>query len=152
MIPSASCLFALFLMTWVSMMTRISLCTQAFSVVARPSTSRRRRISSRALLNNEHVSPDEDEEEIITKEMFLRDLLQPPPDEAVVKKKKKNKETAYKVLDNRDILPFAVQLQTPDPYTHPEIKKKKAAAASSQNKKKRKDAVEEKIMTQGASA
>jgi hypothetical protein len=111
------------------------------------STARRRRTA--LALNDEDASPDDDDD-IVTKEMFLRDLLKGPAtdngDEVVVKTKKgkgagsRNKNQGYKVLDNRDILPFAVQLQTPDPYTHPEIKKKNAVI-----KKKRKDAVEEQI-------
>ena len=69
--------------------------------------------------------------------MFLRDMLLPAKDVVVRKKQGKNKrgnnnqkKKEYKVLDNRDILPFAVQLQTPDPYTHPEIKQKRVLASA----------------------
>lgn len=97
---------------------------------------------------------------IITKEMFLRDLLRHPNDElydteedesasnsdrtskntsdeenssssvSVKRKDKKSKKRGYRVLDNRDSLPFAVNLVTPDPYTHPDIKKDKARKQS----------------------
>jgi len=93
-----------------------------------------------------------DENEVITHDMFLRDMLSPPKDVVVRKKQagKNNKggnnnnqkKKEYKVLDNRDILPFAVQLQTPDPYTHPEIKQKRALKPK---KKRRANAVEEQI-------
>lgn len=75
---------------------------------------------------------------LVTKEMFLRDLLQDP----VVKRKKIGRRSLsdYKVLDNRDSLPFAVQLTTPDPYTHPQVKQKQARKV-----KKRADAIEERI-------
>ena len=54
--------------------------------------------------------------------MFQRELLQDP----VVKRSKgKSNKSGYKVLDNRDSLPFRVEQVTPDPYTHPDIKKKK---------------------------
>jgi hypothetical protein len=49
-----------------------------------------------------------------------RDLLDDP---TVKRKNKKNK--GYEPLDNRDHLPFAVKQITPDPYTHPDIKKEK---------------------------
>jgi hypothetical protein len=76
--------------------------------------------------------------EVVTKEMFLRDILEPretdtavpdEDDDVSVRTKKKGKKrfSEYKVLDNRDILPFRVTLDTPDPYTHPEVKKKNAA-------------------------
>lgn len=74
-------------------------------------------------------------ETVVTKEMFLRDMLQDP----VVKRKKKS---SYKVLDNRDSLPFAVEIATPDPYTHPEVKRKNAAKNKVSRKK---DAVENAI-------
>lgn len=55
--------------------------------------------------------------------MFQRDLLEDP------KVKRKRKNGSYKPLDNRDHLPFAVKKLTPDPYTHPEIKKDKRKTA-----------------------
>ncbi|CAJ1945682.1 unnamed protein product [Cylindrotheca closterium] len=64
-------------------------------------------------------APDDDEDEPVTREQFQRDLLEDP----IVRRKKKNGR--YKPLDNRDHLPFAVKKVTPDPYTHPEIKKDK---------------------------
>lgn len=73
---------------------------------------------------------------IVTKEMFLRDLLQDP----VVKTRKKGGSDGYRVLDNRDSLPFSVQVTTPDPYTHPDIKREKV-----QRVKKRRDSVEQVI-------
>jgi len=89
---------------------------------------------------------------IVTKEMFMREMLSSPYDDddddnqggrennedatAMVSKKKDNKKNKtskkgkqrnYKAYDNRDALPFGVQVATPDPYTHPDQKKKKAA-------------------------
>ena len=66
--------------------------------------------------------PDDDEE-LVTREMFQRDLLEGP------KVKRKRKNGRYKPLDNRDHLPFAVKKLTPDPYTHPEVKKDKRKSA-----------------------
>lgn len=71
---------------------------------------------------------------VVTKEMFLRDMLADP-----VVKRKKNKRN-YKVLDNRDSLPFSVCVSTPDPYTHPDLKRKNAKKV-----KKRADSVENSI-------
>ena len=59
----------------------------------------------------------------MTREQFQRDLLEDPK----VKRKKRNGR--YKPLDNRDHLPFAVKKITPDPYTHPEVKKDKRKTA-----------------------
>jgi len=103
-------------------------------------------------------------ESIVTKEMFLRKLLEDPHEEndglleedsdsssvdAVVKrdkrkngKAKKNQQSSYRVLDNRDSLPFSIKLDTPDPYTHPDIKKKQR-----KTQKKPRDAVENSLMT-----
>lgn len=58
---------------------------------------------------------------LVTREMLQRDMLQDP--QVKRKRKKKNGGTGYKPLDNRDHLPFAVRQMTPDPYTHPQIKK-----------------------------
>eukprot|EP00560_Eucampia_antarctica_P001985 CAMPEP_0197835590 /NCGR_PEP_ID=MMETSP1437-20131217/26312_1 /TAXON_ID=49252 ORGANISM="Eucampia antarctica, Strain CCMP1452" /NCGR_SAMPLE_ID=MMETSP1437 /ASSEMBLY_ACC=CAM_ASM_001096 /LENGTH=294 /DNA_ID=CAMNT_0043441155 /DNA_START=103 /DNA_END=987 /DNA_ORIENTATION=+ len=61
----------------------------------------------------------DEEDSLVTKEMLMRDMLSDPK----VKRKKKggkggnNKDTKYKVLDNRDALPFVVKVSTPDPYT-----------------------------------
>lgn len=54
----------------------------------------------------------------ITRDMLLKDMLQDP----VVKRKKKG--SSYKVLDNRDSLPFQVEIASPDPYTPKEKKQK----------------------------
>ena len=108
---------------------------------------------------------------VVTKEMFLRELLRDPNDDAneddatnkpsddseptvTVKRKKGGKNSSnskhknnnnqgYKVLDNRDRLPFAVRVASPDPYTHPD-KKKHAARQQSKKAthKKRHDAIE----------
>ncbi|EJK57781.1 hypothetical protein THAOC_22140 [Thalassiosira oceanica] len=68
---------------------------------------------------NEEYNMDadaEDEEELITKEsnsllsrMFMKDQLEPAR-----RKKKGSKE--YRSHDNRDSLPFVVQVKTPEPY------------------------------------
>lgn len=83
---------------------------------------------------------DEDEDnvdnELVTKEMFHRDMLnveednssddtKQEPKTGKVKRKKRN-GSHYRVLDNRDSLPFLVKVTTPDPYTNNEIMKKKA--------------------------
>ena len=81
-------------------------------------------------------------ETVVTKEMFLRDLLRDPSDDVTVKRRSKSKGKPYKVLDNRDRLPFAVTLSTPDPYTHPEAKKQAARKQSKNTPRKRHDAVE----------
>lgn len=65
----------------------------------------------------------DDEDGLVTRELFQRDLMEDP----LVKRKRKNGR--YKPLDNRDHLPFAVKKLTPDPYTHPQIKKDKRKTA-----------------------
>ena len=89
--------------------------------VASPS----QRLSSSSLnLQKGWFVPDSDEDdELVTREQFQRNLLGDPK----VKRKKKNGQ--YKPMDNRDHLPFAVKKITPDPYTHPEIKKDKRKSA-----------------------
>jgi hypothetical protein len=81
---------------------------------------------------------------IVTKEMFLRDLLRDPePEVSVQKKRKKGKSKEYRAtLDNRDSLPFAVQVTTPDPYTHPDLKEK-AAKSNTKVPARRNDAIEQ---------
>ena len=84
-----------------------------------PSTSHSQRTLSRTtsakatLLqvkdSSNNVRDDEDENE--------RLLIDP-----TVKRKNK-KGIGYQPLDNRDHLPFAVKQITPDPYTHPDIKR-----------------------------
>lgn len=87
--------------------------------------------------NNTDIDP---EMEVVTKEMFLRDMLETEEVRIRKKGKKGGKEKEYRVMDNRDNLPFSVQLQTPDPYVHPEVKRKRAQKA-----KKKRHAVEEQI-------
>jgi hypothetical protein len=58
--------------------------------------------------------------------------------------KKSKKE--YRVLDNRDSLPFSVQLATPDPYTPPDANKKMKGRATTP--RRRSNAVENKISSQ----
>lgn len=65
----------------------------------------------------------------MTKTDFLRNMLQDDnvkeededkiSQEAIVKRKKrgKRKQSKYRVVDNRDSLPFEVRLASPDPYT-----------------------------------
>jgi hypothetical protein len=108
--------------------------------------ARRRKNKSLGIIGLSTTNSDDDvgdwKKNIVTKEMFLRDILEPREidgvvddhddnDDVSVRKKKGKKRGGgvkeYKVLDNRDILPFRVTLDTPDPYTHPEIKKKNAA-------------------------
>eukprot|EP00980_Cylindrotheca_fusiformis_P013280 scaffold3375_cov153-Cylindrotheca_fusiformis.AAC.5 len=72
---------------------------------------------------SDYPEGDEDENDLVTREAFQRDLLQDP------KVKRRRKNGRYKPMDNRDNLPFAVKKITPDPYTHPQIKKDKRKAA-----------------------
>lgn len=99
--------------------------------------------------NNEDDNNQEQQQQqpIVTKEMLIRDMLKIGNDDEVTvqhKNKKRNKKSQYKVLDNRDTMPFAVTLQTPDPYTHPDIKKSNAAKVA---KKKNYSAIEEQIVS-----
>jgi hypothetical protein len=104
---------------------------------------------------NNNNSNEDNENNFITKEMFLRDLLQEQQSNNIennndirIKKKKNsgknnsNYKNEYKVFDNRDTMPYAVKLQTPDPYTHPEVKRKNATKL-----KKRNSAIEEQIVS-----
>ncbi|GAX12212.1 hypothetical protein FisN_1Hu140 [Fistulifera solaris] len=98
---------------------------------------------------------------VVTKEMFLRELLRDPneddddeedgdigsKDVTVKRKYKKGRSGShkpYKVLDNRDTLPFAVEVATPDPYTHPEVKKQRALTNSA-TQRKRHDSIESSV-------
>lgn len=78
--------------------------------------------------NNKHnhkrsAETAKSEQEPVTRDMFYRDMLADPdttnssPKSATVKRKKKKGSSQYRVLDNRDSLPFLVQVTTPDPYT-----------------------------------
>jgi hypothetical protein len=127
----------------------------------------RRRKNNLGIIGLATTNSDDDDDgdwkkDVVTKEMFLRDILEPRETDGVVDdhdidddgtdgdvsvtRKKKGKKRyggskEYKVLDNRDILPFRVTLDTPDPYTHPEIKKKNAART-----RKHGNAVEEHLI------
>jgi hypothetical protein len=130
-------------------------------------------------INNINNNDDDDDDgnpnvparPVVTKEMFLRDLLRDPADNrepdavsAVQKKRQKGpKDKDQKVqkgqkvkeyratLDNRDSLPFAVQVTTPDPYTHPDTKEKLARSNTNTNtnqqvlpnRRRRHDAIEQ---------
>eukprot|EP00527_Entomoneis_sp_CCMP2396_P007938 CAMPEP_0198148326 /NCGR_PEP_ID=MMETSP1443-20131203/40880_1 /TAXON_ID=186043 /ORGANISM="Entomoneis sp., Strain CCMP2396" /LENGTH=301 /DNA_ID=CAMNT_0043812983 /DNA_START=133 /DNA_END=1038 /DNA_ORIENTATION=+ len=95
---------------------------------------------------------------VVTREIFQRELLKDP----VVKRGKNsknnnNKHLQYKVLDNRDSLPFRVEHVTPDPYTHPDVKKKRfekakgkgAAGAAAVNKRRNANAIEDELLGTG---
>jgi hypothetical protein len=108
---------------------------------------------------------DDGAEPIVTAEMFWRDVLADPPptsaspSSAVVKRpagssnsssKKSAKFKEYRVLDNRDTLPFSVRASAPpDPYTRPETKTRRPAPRSSPRNGKRAsaraDAIENRI-------
>ena len=84
-------------------------------------------MSLRANPNDGEIDNEDEDEEtdgLITHEDFLRESLKDPPS-ATVKRKKKN-GSRYRVLDNRDNLPFLVKVTTPDPYTNNEEMKKQA--------------------------
>jgi len=72
-------------------------------------------------LEDHDASSPTNNDTLVTREMFQRELLADP-----VVKRKKGKRTEYKVLDNRDSLPFRVENQVPDPYTKKELKQKQA--------------------------
>jgi hypothetical protein len=76
----------------------------------------------------EEQGDENDDDNLVTREVFQRDLLEDPR----VKRKRKNGR--YKPLDNRDHLPFAVKKLTPDPYTHPAIKKDRRKSANGTKK------------------
>lgn len=69
------------------------------------------------------VEPTPPNEAIVTREMFQKELLKDP---LVRRKKNKGGSQSYRVLDNRDSLPFQIEHAIPDPYTHPEVKRKQA--------------------------
>jgi hypothetical protein len=101
------------------------------------STTRTRTTSDRSVLlfleKGWFGSDNDDDNEdnpLVTREMLQRDLLQDP---TTVKRKRK-KGDGYKPLDNRDHLPFAVKKITPDPYTHPQVKKAKMKNAGKTKK------------------
>lgn len=69
---------------------------------------------------NDDGVDDDERDEFVTKEMLMRDMLADPQ----VKRKKKNGR--YRTMDNRDSLPFVVQVATPEPYTSNDDMKKEA--------------------------
>ena len=86
-------------------------------------------------LNDDDANKDRTEN--VTKEDFLKDMLQ---GDATVRRKKsgKNGYKGYKVMDNRDALPFVVQLATPDPYTPSDKMKSEARKNSKRDLEKKK--------------
>jgi hypothetical protein len=98
---------------------------------------------------NNGEEEEDTSEVVVTKEMFLRQMLQGDaaavsPEVTVQKKNgKRGSSHQRRNHDNRDILPFQVTLQTPDPYTHPEIKRRNAKKSSRKN---RANAVEEHMV------
>mmetsp|Transcript_26911 Transcript_26911/g.31093 ORF Transcript_26911/g.31093 Transcript_26911/m.31093 type:complete len:277 (-) Transcript_26911:277-1107(-) len=83
-------------------------------------------IRSRPDSIEDDYSDDEiEDDEPITKEEFLRDMLADPKNNEV-KRKTKKKGSRYRTMDNRDSLPFVVQVTTPDPYANRELIKKEA--------------------------
>lgn len=107
--------------------------------------------TSKSCLRATHDGEGE-EEIVVTKEMFMRQMLQgdgassASTTEVTVQKKNGKKGFHHQQRrnhDNRDILPFQVTLQTPDPYTHPEIKRRNAKKTSREN---RANAVEEHMI------
>lgn len=113
--------------------------TQATGFVASPSVLHNRKQT--VLYSNSPTPEEEPDPELVTKEDFMREMLRDP--EVIVKKKKSKKtkhSKPYKVLDNRDLLPFSVNLQTPDPYKHPDLKRKEA-----KKHKRPKDTIEDHV-------
>jgi hypothetical protein len=97
---------------------------------------------------------DDGAQGLVTAEMFWRDVLRDPPTPVVKRPgsgKKSKKE--YRVMDNRDSLPFAVQLATPDPYSPPDATKPKGrggstGGAAAPTPRRRNHAMENKISSQ----
>jgi hypothetical protein len=83
----------------------------------------------------------------IAESSAYRDMQQ---DAAVVKRKKRG--NSYKIMDNRDNLPFVVQLKTPDPYTHPEVKKERARKNTERDRKTNKRLVPTNLKVGGVAA
>lgn len=79
--------------------------------------------------SSDHSNEEDDE--------WKDELKSPAKDEeALVKRKKKGKKNGeYKVLDNRDSLPFVVKVATPDPYTSAADMRKEARMNSKKLKK-----------------
>lgn len=126
-------LFALAALPTVAGLTAPQLGTSAPSSRSSSESLRTTRSLSMSLFAAGNVDGVEDEENDgpITKEMFMRDMLADPR----VKRKKKNGR--YRTMDNRDSLPFVVQVSTPDPYTSNDEMKKEARKNTKKAAKKR---------------
>jgi len=86
--------------------------------LSKTTTATKERVFQVKSSSNAIPDDEDDKERLVTREMLQRDLLNDP---SVKRKNKKGK--GYQPLDNRDHLPFAVKQITPDPYTHPDIKR-----------------------------
>jgi len=82
---------------------------------------------------NDDNHEESEEPKLITREMLQRALLEDPA--AKVRRKKRN-GSHYRVLDNRDALPFTVKVMTPDPYTKPAQKKLEASKNTKKSAKR----------------
>jgi hypothetical protein len=88
-------------------------------------------------------NPSDGEEEATEEDAFPGDSLKGDGGDGtpfVIKKKTGKKQNGrrgreYRVLDDRDVLPFQIKLQTPDPYTHPDVKRRRAAENGPPSKK-----------------
>jgi len=97
---------------------------------------------------NGDVHEDKEEPSLITREMFQRAMLEGDEEEHVqlkVKRKKRKKGSTYRILDNRDSLPFTVKVVTPDPYTKPAQKRREAKKNTKLNQEKSKKKVERNV-------
>jgi len=111
--------------------------------------------------DNDKAKKEKKKDELVTKEMFLRDMLSSEtqneddynindkkkgenesqsPKSGTVKRKKKN-GSRYRVVDNRDNLPFLVEVTTPDPYTNNDVMIKNARQNTSNSKKAKKNGI-----------
>jgi len=105
-------------------------CTPSITSLAHDS-ARYTKSTGRKNVDNEEKDDDENiDDTLITREMFQRAMLEP-----TVKRKKRNGPN-YKVLDNRDSLPFTVKIMTPDPYTKKAQKIKEAQKNTKLNQEK----------------
>lgn len=85
-------------------------------------------------LNDDDANQDRTEN--VTKQDFLKEMLQ---GDTTVRRKKngRNGYKGYKVMDNRDALPFVVQVATPDPYTPGDKMKSEARKNSKRDLEKK---------------
>lgn len=72
----------------------------------------------------ENENAEVDESDSVSQEKSSKNSQKDPPS-GTVKRKKKN-GSQYRVIDNRDNLPFLVKVTTPDPYTNNEEMKNQA--------------------------